>query len=1017
VEQLKRIQVFAVAVLLSSCGESLVSINEVPFEDQVSAEGPLLLSDAQMLRVPGTDQTFAVWENRGAFSLKDGARDFGPAKRTQFTLAFRGDVHDPRAASVDVGAGLYVVQFFAPPARGFLEELAASGAEALHPFPHLGYVMRLSEDALKAASKAPYVRAIEPYTPSRKLAIAGFDLSVARSYRLVPARQNSEVRGLLAARLIELGAEVESVTGYALEASLTRDQLLTVAEWDDVLHVEPWTAFESDTNLARVISGANFVETTLGFTGQGVRAEVMDGNVDATHPDLKNRGILFHGSHSGDASHGTPTTGIVFGDGTANPTARGFMPLGQPIFADYETLANNRYEHTAELRTAPYQAVLQSNSWGSARTTQYTAVSAELDRIVFELDFLIFNSQSNAGTRDSRPEAWAKNVVSIGGVNHYNTLDTADDRWAGGGSIGPASDGRIKPDLAHFWDETIAPAQGGGYTEFGGTSGATPITAGAAGLMMQMWSAGLFGNPASGATVFENRPHFSTAKALLINTATQWNFSGETADLTRVHQGWGRVDLERLYGLRNSLFIINETDVLTQSQARTYQLAVAAGTPELRATLTWADPPALPSAGVHRVNDLTLKVTAPDGTITFGNNGLLASTFSTPGGTANSIDTVENVFVANPAVGTWTIEVRADLVAQDGHVETPAVDADYALIVSGVQRSATATPPTVRLTEPLEGASVSGIITISATAADADGTVRRVRFGLPNGSAFDDETAPYSITFDTTTVTNGPAQLSAIAFDNEELASTVAFAGITITNADAGVDGGVLVDGGVDAGVDAGVVDGGTTPIDAGVDGGLPQTDGGVDGGMTPDAGSPLVISHLFGGGGASGRYASDFVELHNTSAAPFVMAGYSLQYASSRGSFWSRVNLPATTIPAGGHYLVSLGSVSSSGQPLPTPDLRSTAINLSSTAGKLALMPTQTNLQPTACPSGAVDLVGYGVTTNCALGSTAPGLTSRSSLLRGAAGCANSGNNRADFALTSTVAPLGLAAPTNVCR
>jgi hypothetical protein len=69
----------------------------------------------------------------------------------------------------------------------------------------------------------------------------------------------------------------------------------------------------------------------------------------------------------------------------------------------------------------------------------------------------------------------------------------------------------------------------------------------------------------------------------------------------------------------------------------------------------------------------------------------------------------------------------------------------------------------VRLTEPLEGASVSGIITISATAADADGTVRRVRFGLPNGSAFDDETAPYSITFDTTTVTNGPAQLSAIA--------------------------------------------------------------------------------------------------------------------------------------------------------------------------------------------------------------------------------------------------------------
>jgi serine protease AprX len=484
---------------------------------------------------------------------------------------------------------------------------------------------------------------------------------VARSYRLVPARQNSEVRGLLAARLIELGAEVESVTGYALEASLTRDQLLTVAELGR-------RAARRAVDRLRVghQPGARHQRRELrrdhaGLHGPGGASRGDGRQRRRHHPDLKNRGILFHGSHSGDASHGTPTTGIVFGDGTANPTARGFMPLGQPIFADYETLANNRYEHTAELRTRAVPGGVAVELVGLGSHHQYTAVSAELDRIVFELDFLIFNSQSNAGTRDSRPEAWAKNVVSIGGVNHYNTLDTADDRWAGGGSIGPASDGRIKPDLAHFWDETIAPAQGGGYTEFGGTSGATPITAGAAGLMMQMWSAGLFGNPASGATVFENRPHFSTAKALLINTATQWNFSGETADLTRVHQGWGRVDLERLYGLRNSLFIINETDVLTQSQARTYQLAVAAGTPELRATLTWADPPALPSAGVHRVNDLTLKVTAPDGTITFGNNGLLASTFSTPGGTANSIDTVENVFVANPAVGTWTIEVRADL--------------------------------------------------------------------------------------------------------------------------------------------------------------------------------------------------------------------------------------------------------------------------------------------------------------------------------------------------------------------
>ena len=89
------------------------------------------------------------------------------------------------------------------------------------------------------------------------------------------------------------------------------------------------------------------------------------------------------------------------------------------------------------------------------------------------------------------------------------------------------------------------------------------------------------------------------------------------------------------------------------------------------------------SATVHRINDLDLKVTSPAGVVYWGNHGLLTGNWSTPGGLPDSIDTVENVFVQNPQAGSWNVTVYAIQINQDGHVETPALDADFALVVTG----------------------------------------------------------------------------------------------------------------------------------------------------------------------------------------------------------------------------------------------------------------------------------------------------------------------------------------------
>jgi len=94
-----------------------------------------------------------------------------------------------------------------------------------------------------------------------------------------------------------------------------------------------------------------------------------------------------------------------------------------------------------------------------------------MDDIIWRLDIAITQSQSNNGNRSSRPQAWAKNIISVGAINHYDTLATSDDCWCNGASIGPAEDGRIKPDVSFWYDDIYTTTTGNSYTSgFGGTS-------------------------------------------------------------------------------------------------------------------------------------------------------------------------------------------------------------------------------------------------------------------------------------------------------------------------------------------------------------------------------------------------------------------------------------------------------------------------------------------------------------------------------------------------------------------
>jgi hypothetical protein len=143
-----------------------------------------------------------------------------------------------------------------------------------------------------------------------------------------------------------------------------------------------------------------------------------------------------------------------------------------------------------------------------------------------------------------------------------------------------------------------------------------------------------------------------------------------------------------MYDLRERMLVLDELEVLPQGGGRTWYVHVKNGTPQLRATMVYTDlPAAAPFSGPHRVNDLDLKVTSPSGVVYHGNQGMATlpiNLYTQPGGSPNTLDTVENVFVQNPETGLWRVRVSAPLVALDQHLETPQVDADFALVVSGI---------------------------------------------------------------------------------------------------------------------------------------------------------------------------------------------------------------------------------------------------------------------------------------------------------------------------------------------
>jgi serine protease AprX len=434
------------------------------------------------------------------------------------------------------------------------------------------------------------------------------------------------------------------------------------------------------------------------------------------------------GDTSDPHGHGTHVAGSVLGDGTgSHGQIRGAAPKAKLVFqslldaqgglgglpVDLNDLFQEAYDAGARIH---------NDSWGADLGSTYTLNSEEVDEFVRNHpDMLVVIAAGNAGTAAAPKKSAAgfvdwlsisspascKNALTVGASRSDRTdgafsTRTWGELWsrdfpvqpiaqekvsgdpqslAAFSSRGPTNDRRIKPDLVAPGTDiastrsSLAPADNfwGPHPTFpkyafdGGTSMASPLTAGCAALVRQYY-----------VDTRQVVPSAALLKATLINSTVWLTGADATAPspgTPNYHQGHGRIDMSRaLPNPTRPQMALQFVDTWKTAGAalnrtgerRRYQFVLPANVAELRICLAYTDAPA---RGLQ--NNVSLLVNHIQSGKKWQGNEQLADSLTLPDPDNN----VEVVRLPNAVAGTYLIQVFAANMLKPPQ--------DFALVVTG----------------------------------------------------------------------------------------------------------------------------------------------------------------------------------------------------------------------------------------------------------------------------------------------------------------------------------------------
>ncbi|HSW44967.1 MAG TPA: S8 family serine peptidase, partial [Phycisphaerae bacterium] len=564
--------------------------------------------------------------------------------------------------------------------QAVVDAVAVQRAWKLHPALATGNVPDWARVGGPAAGNQPADRA-SPAAPADATDVAAYvlfhpDVPLDPDARSACRRHGARVR-----------AAVASVNGLVVELPLANVPAL--ADEDGVQWIEPPLPRLSEVNNGiRHITQTDAVQSApYNLDGSGVSVLVYDGGTAwPGHPDFGNRVTALDAS--GISYHATHVAGTIGGSGAASDGKyRGMAPAATIASYGFEYDGSGYFLYTnpgdieADYRAAieTHGARVANNSIGMnvARNGfpcefegDYGVTSMLIDAIVAgslgEPTRVVWaNGNERGGVRCGTayhtlaPPAGAKNPIGVGAVNSNDDSVTWFTSW------GPTDDGRLKPDVSapgcQLSDDfgVTSTSTTGKYMTLCGTSMAAPAVTGMCALLIQQWEAMHPGG---------EPPRNAALKAVLAHSAVDLGPVGPD-----YQSGYGSVRV------RDAVDLVRAGQVfdgeVSQGGAQTFVIRVVAGTPVLKATLAWDDPPAAPNVVTALVNDLDVVAISPKGgrfhlpwTLDPGRPELPAVQTQ-----PDRVNNLEQVVVNDPSPGTWVIQVRGYSVPAGPQVFSLAV--------------------------------------------------------------------------------------------------------------------------------------------------------------------------------------------------------------------------------------------------------------------------------------------------------------------------------------------------------
>lgn len=466
-----------------------------------------------------------------------------------------------------------------------------------------------------------------------------------------------------------------------------------------VLKVEMGPILTIHNSNASIISGVNYARSIsqLDLLGDGEVIGISDTGLDVDHGDFGNRlrnpiYNLFGPDSSGadsNSGHGTHVTATLLGDGSGDSNSTGIVPEATFHFYQLEVDSSGILARWGSLydmfeHSFLNDANIHTNSWGSESLVgDYTSDARSID--LFANDYpemlVVFSSGDMANSGVTSPST-AKNSLTVGASTTGAFGSETAGHVSNESSVGPTSDGRIKPELvAPGVMICSARAQEAGLTT-GGTCSQATHSDGSTPLYMTLSGSSMAAPVVAGASAMARQflreevgitsPSSNLIRALLVNGAED---IGEL-DVPNPTEGWGQLNISNSIfpqsnGINQSLFLDQDRQLLPgHSFIYTFEVS---GDNGLDATLSWNDREGSASAdqNISRlVNNLDLVVTSPSGEQFNGND--FANGFSQSSGNIDHLNNLERVRIASAESGIWTVKI--------GH--SGGFSQDFSLVVS-----------------------------------------------------------------------------------------------------------------------------------------------------------------------------------------------------------------------------------------------------------------------------------------------------------------------------------------------